>query len=346
MAGSGLKSQRPLVVCPVQLGDFVFSLPTLSALAGHFKEELGVVADPGTAGLLELIHQEVQAFVFDPRTVFFPGKPGGLPSKLKEGFDSVLLLGRHREMRRLLEDVAFRQSRIATFDQFDGDSDLHSHLARRFYHFAELSLAVDFPAFPETPAIRGKAFRSHQPAASRYVVVHPGNSSSLRPKRFWSKSKTRHRAWPVRSWIELVERLCSDFAGRIVLSGSRGEAALTTKIVRGLSGPASRRVENRAGETSVGELALLLAGADLYIGVDTGPTHLASILGTRTIALFGPTDPQKVGPLENGNNLRVLRTGIQCSPCSRAVRKKCAVNRCLTELTPKRVLEAAGEWLS
>lgn len=345
MAKSSSMPRRPLLVSPLQLGDFVLSLPTISALAGRFEEQLGIVATPGTAGLLALVSQKVHPLILDQG----PAVPGREQDRLRNAvrghFDTAVLLGRHRRMRRLLDDVPLHPSRIATFDEFDTGPNLHTHLARRFYRFAEASLGIALPPFPETPAIDLEVLPNDQPLPERYLVVHAGNSSALRPNRFWSKNKIRHRTWPVHCWIDLVERLGSAFSGSIVLTGSRGEAELTNRIIGGLSGPASRRVDNQVGRTSLVDLARILADAYLYIGLDTGPTHLASILGTRTIALFGPTDPKEVGPLGHGDHLKIVRTGIECSPCVRAVRRKCTLNRCLVDLTPRRVLEAAREWL-
>jgi ADP-heptose:LPS heptosyltransferase len=52
-------------------------------------------------------------------------------------------------------------------------------------------------------------------------------------------------------------------------------------------------------------LAGVLARADVYLGNDSGPTHLAAALGTSGVALFGPTDPDLWGPLST--RLRALR---------------------------------------
>lgn len=53
--------------------------------------------------------------------------------------------------------------------------------------------------------------------------------------------------------------------------------------------------------------ARLAARAALFVGADTGPTHLAAAAGTPTVALFGPTDPGRFGPV--GPRVRVLRDG-------------------------------------
>lgn len=51
--------------------------------------------------------------------------------------------------------------------------------------------------------------------------------------------------------------------------------------------------------------AVLLSGADAYVGHDAGMTHLAAGLGLPTVALFGPTDPGVWGPL--GPVVTILR---------------------------------------
>lgn len=55
------------------------------------------------------------------------------------------------------------------------------------------------------------------------------------------------------------------------------------------------------------DLACWLAGARLYIGNDSGPTHLAAAVGTPVVALYGPTDPRIWAP--RGPNVRVIRSG-------------------------------------
>jgi ADP-heptose:LPS heptosyltransferase len=85
-------------------------------------------------------------------------------------------------------------------------------------------------------------------------------------------------------------------------------------------------------------LAAVLARADLVITVDSGPMHIAAALGTRVLALFGPTDPERTGPLGGG---RVLRRPLPCSPC---LRRRCQIadtRRCMRDLEVDEVLAEA-----
>src|SRR6185437_666313 len=52
------------------------------------------------------------------------------------------------------------------------------------------------------------------------------------------------------------------------------------------------------------DLVTLLAGARLVVAADTGPLHLAAALGRPVVALFGPTDPARNGPLPHGVVIR------------------------------------------
>lgn len=66
-------------------------------------------------------------------------------------------------------------------------------------------------------------------------------------------------------------------------------------------GPGERELAEAIGArvappTNLRELAWILQKAELVIGADTGPLHLADALGTKVIALFGPTNPRRNGP--------------------------------------------------
>jgi heptosyltransferase-3 len=93
--------------------------------------------------------------------------------------------------------------------------------------------------------------------------------------------------------------------------------------VQWLRGPEEQLAESVFIE-DLGELAAWLGKAKLYIGNDSGITHLAAAVGVPVVALFGPTDPAAWGP--RGKNLKVI-------------------HRPLGEITPVEVLEAATRLL-
>ncbi|MEK6711515.1 MAG: glycosyltransferase family 9 protein, partial [Nitrospinota bacterium] len=63
----------------------------------------------------------------------------------------------------------------------------------------------------------------------------------------------------------------------------------------------------------IGTLAALLEKADVFLGNDSGPMHIAAAVGTPVVALFGPTAPARTGP--RGSPFIPLYAALECSPC-------------------------------
>jgi len=87
------------------------------------------------------------------------------------------------------------------------------------------------------------------------------------------------------------------------------------------------------GALSIPQLAYLIKYAEIYIGNDTGPTHIAAAVGTRTYAIFAPTMLSKNKPL--GSNVTILNKRPPCSPCQYT--DKFATCDCLNDHTANEV---------
>jgi len=113
---------------------------------------------------------------------------------------------------------------------------------------------------------------------TRYVVLSPGGG--------W-----RAKCWPVERFGALCEKIRCESGIPCVINYGPGEESLVA-AVQSASGDA--RPVTYDGE--MGPLMALLHGAQCIVGGDTGPLHLGIALGTRGVALFGPTDPARNGP--------------------------------------------------
>jgi len=124
------------------------------------------------------------------------------------------------------------------------------------------------------------------------------------------------KRWPAAHWAELADRLREDFGATVVLTGSPSEAPIARDVVDAMR----TRPLVLTGETTVDELAALLARCDLVLSGDSGPLHMAVALGRPTVSVYGPTDPGISGPYPRpGQTAIVLRTGLGCSPCYNAL---------------------------
>jgi ADP-heptose:LPS heptosyltransferase len=103
-----------------------------------------------------------------------------------------------------------------------------------------------------------------------------------------------------------------------------------------------------AGDLDLATLAAVLDELDLFITADTGPMHLAATVGTPLVALFGPSDPNRWGPLSS--RAAIVRHELPCSPCNRIRQppQRCVggVPQCLAAIEVDDVYRAAVSLLN
>lgn len=151
---------------------------------------------------------------------------------------------------------------------------------------------------------------------------------------------TQAKQWPDEHWRELIGRLIVQRDARIVLVGGAEDVPLAERITEGRDWPG---LVNLVGQTRVDELAAVIESADLLIGADSGPAHLAACVGTPAIVLFsGTNDPAQWRPA--GQRITVLRADVMCSPCHRT---SCYWDDhpCLRQLPPAAVMQAVERHL-
>src|SRR5262249_12730405 len=102
------------------------------------------------------------------------------------------------------------------------------------------------------------------------------------------------------------------------------------------------------GKTDLIQLVALFNQCDLVVSHDCGPMHLATLAGTRVVALFGPTDPHWLVELDR-TKTRVLWGGeeLACRPCYDGRNfADCANNLCMKSISVEAVDRAAHELLA
>ncbi len=142
----------------------------------------------------------------------------------------------------------------------------------------------------------------------RVVAIHPGSGSTK-------------KRWPLEKFVELANFLKEKETTNIIFVLGEAEYDLRKKLSQ-----LSDEIIIISDINVVG-LASILGRCSLYIGNDSGVTHLASALGIPIIALFGPTDPKKWGP--KGEKVNIIYHKIPCSPCKREKRDACNYKKCI-----------------
>lgn len=152
-------------------------------------------------------------------------------------------------------------------------------------------------------------------------------------------ARWQSKFWPVEHWAILADKLHNKGIP-IIFGGSpqdRKYIALITRLMK-------TEPLVAAGHLTLPQSAALIQHASLYIGLDSGPMHIAALARTPVIALFGPTHPDKVGPYIGPHSLgknehRIIRaTELDCLECRK---RECAHRSCMQRISPEAVYESA-----
>jgi ADP-heptose:LPS heptosyltransferase len=134
-------------------------------------------------------------------------------------------------------------------------------------------------------------------ASVKIVLIHPGTSTMA-----VQKGIIKH--WPSENWLTLIQKLCHTpdlpFKLKVILAGGPDDKEVISALEARLDQSEQGRPDNFqsvAGLTrGLSDLAALLELSDVIVCVDSAPMHLAVGLNKKTVALFGPTEPEKLIP--------------------------------------------------
>ena len=172
----------------------------------------------------------------------------------------------------------------------------------------------------------------------------------------------RYKQWQDEAWIKVANFLSRQGLA-VVLTGSASPSE--RQALRELQRKLPPSAVNLSGQLTLPQLTALIEKAVLFIGPDTGVTHLAAATGAQTFALFGPTDPKIWAPWPSGyaknwppfavsgtqdiNNVHLIQKTMPqgCVPCQLegCERNQQSRSACLDELSAESVIEIIGRYL-
>lgn len=347
LAGIEAPPERILIVKPSSLGDIIHALPVLAGLHQAYPSaQISWLAGTSFAPLLEghpLLHEVIP---FD-RAHY--GRMWRSPGVFLEFLRFVAEVRRRRfdwiiDLQGLIRSgflawaggaqkrVGFADARefawVFYTDRVRCPKDATHAVARNLAAARVLDLEVDEPEFPlglrtqEVEAARRLLERAARAPLPEFTAVVPG-------------ARWESKRWPAEHFATLIDGLQRAGQPPCVLLGSPDERAVAAEV----RARCRSAVVDLTGQTSLRELAALLSVAAQVVCNDSGPMHLAAALGRPLVALFGPTDPKRIGPYSEA--ARVAQHAVPCAPCYRRV---CPLkhHNCLKLLTPATVQETIG----
>ncbi len=138
--------------------------------------------------------------------------------------------------------------------------------------------------------------------------------------------------WPTEQWAELAD-IFSAQGIAMAFGGSKQDTAYIESITRLMK----TRPLVAAGRFNLTQSLALIQRSALYVGLDSGPMHMAALSGIPVVALFGPTHPARVGPY-GVKHCIVRAEHLDCLECRK---RSCDHLSCMKGITVPMVYDAA-----
>lgn len=328
--------QRLLVIRLGAMGDVVRTLPAVALLRDHYPtaridwlveertaevvegrayvdrvvvfpraalvERIRGLRGPGALGLSARFVRELRARAYDLVLDFHSIARSGVLAQLTRAALRVGYAPPHaREGAHRFVDhpVRLAQAKVSRFERNEA-------LVR-----AVIGEPCEAATAPLIPAAAAQAAVAHRlGGGSPPVVLHPGSSRAA-----------AHKRWPPTRYGELARRLASEGHRPLIAAGPAVQEQALAEAARDASGGAA---ELAPATQTFEELAALLAASAGFVGSDSGPLHVASLVGTPVVQLLGPTDPRENEPWA-ATAWRRVEVPLACRPC----RRGCAAAACM-----------------
>ena len=284
--------QRILVIRGGAIGDFILTLPALKLLRENFPNaHIEILGYKHIIALAEnrFYANATRSIDYAPLSRFF-ARDAELPADLVEyfgGFDLIISylfdpdeifaanLRRCSAARLILGSPKFSEREHAAVQLAQPLSELGLHLND--------AAAFLFPSEDD----RNSAIHFLQGMDSPVIAIHPGSGSEK-------------KNWPLENWIEFGEHVQGNRGNNLLVIGGEADEKQTAQLRSRWEGKAVRFATN----LPLPHLAAVLENA-IFVGHDSGISHLAAAAGASCTLLFGPTDPAVWAPANE--NVRVLR---------------------------------------
>jgi ADP-heptose:LPS heptosyltransferase len=372
-----------LVVKLATIGDLLLATPALRALRETYPQaRIDLLVTPASAGLLDGWQVIDRVIVLDKYLFDYPQQLLTHPTNLKRlqplwrdlrggDYDAVVLM-HHLTLffGRLKHQLLMRATGARWRVGLDNGHGWFLNVRVEdggfgAMHEADYNLALAQAVgaggattydkrleLPISDAERRQArdvlFGERQPedVARPIIAMHPGSGGYSTARR-WSPAR----------FAQLADTLYHDVGGQLILVGGPEEAELHSHIMAMMQ--SSMPVRSLAGKGSIKVTAAALELADLFIGNDAGPMHLAAAVGTPTVAIFGLSNSEAWGPYTGnvpGRRAIVVKLDLPCMPCFYSghllgTPEGCAARDCLAMLgvdpvavAARKLLRETGKW--
>ena len=338
-------SEHIVVLAPNWLGDAVMALPAFADLRRHFRAaHVAVAARPSVAPMYAMVSGVDQV-------ITLPGGGGwrawtGWREDVRAldagSFDTAILFPNSYGTARNAAKAGIRErwgyatggrGGLLTRAIAKPAGDLH----QRAYYQA-LTAALGIAAGPPFASIRPDRPKARQllrdiglDLDEPFIVFAPGAAYG------------RAKQWLPERYAELADLIINERGWSVMMVGAGVDRSACDDIARRLPNRGTRinRLIDFCGKSDLATLAGILGEARAVVSNDSGAMHLAAAVGTKVIAVFGPTREMQTSPLSAGPDAPapvVITHEVFCRPC---MLRECPIDhRCMRGIAARRVFNA------
>ena len=341
-------TSRLVVISPNWLGDAVMALPAVADLRRHYDAaHLAVAARPSVAPMFRMVQGVDQV-------VELRGG-GGLRALTGWSGDARALAGQSFDTAVLLPNsfaTALIASKAGIAERWGYATDMRGSLLTRAIarpqaglhqraYYQALTTALGIEAGPPHARVWPNTDHARQMLRDigldldePFVVFAPGAAYG------------RAKQWLPERFAELASLIINERGWHVVMVGANVDRAACEEITARLPKTGTRLnwLIDFCGRSDLPALAGILSQAHAVVSNDSGAMHLAAAVGTRVIAVFGPTNEQRTSPLSSGPAAPapvVVTHDVFCRPC---MLRECPIDhRCMRRITAREVLQAISQ---
>jgi heptosyltransferase-2 len=323
-------SERLVVLAPNWLGDAVMALPAIADIRRHFHSALiGVAARAAVAPMFSMVEGIDEV-------ITLPDEARALSD---HKFDTAILFPNSFSAARLA-------SKAGIAERWGYATDWRGSMLTRAIakpaapvhqreYYQRLTTALGIDAGPPYARVRPDTGRAGEllreiglDLDEPFVVFAPGAAYG------------RAKQWLPERYAELADRLITGRGWSVLMVGSKADRPACEDISRRMpvTGNRLNRLIDFCGKSDIPALAGILSRAAAVVSNDSGAMHLAGAVGTKVIAIFGPTNEARTAPLSSGADAPapvVITHDVFCRPC---MLRECPIDhRCMRRIGAERV---------
>ncbi|MFB3895973.1 MAG: glycosyltransferase family 9 protein [bacterium] len=337
--------KKILIVRSAYIGDVVMTLPVLNPIRAAFPNaEISFLTSNSAAPILanhpavdKIIPYDAFWFYSQPKQVAYQKYQEVKRRLRQEQFELII------DFRGDLRDIYYLvyQSRAKYRISYGSGGGAYwltqvvplREIKHRVQFHLDILRELNIPVADDTPKIYLTEEEKQQatakleslginPGRDMIIGIHPGARMPL-------------KRWDPKKYSELIYRIAKSNLGKIILFTSL-ESTVSDK------GFQTKEYENPPGlmnDLTLRELAAVLSYCKVLVCNDSAPMHIAAAVGTKCIAIFGPSKSNETGPYGAGH--RVIENPYSCrSTCDEATCNYTIYNDCLKTITVETVYQS------